>query len=313
MRLRIVKLLLTTLLSAFVITAYKPFSETVQIQTPTLLSDFQIALWPEFDRPDVLVIYTFNLHASTSLPANITLRIPAAAGEPHAVAVGPSLPQVGDVPYSRQVVGDWAEITFVATTPAVQFEYYDPRLVKQGDIRNFEYRWHGEYSVDSMLMVVQQPFESLNMQISPNPGSGVRRADGLIYYTQELGSLVAGQTFDIAMAYEKTSDRLSAELIAVQPSQPLTPDTTGRFMSGGALPWIIAFLGLALIVGGGWWYWSSGQKAPQPPPKKRRRSSSRQEPESIAAEGSVYCHQCGKRAGSSDKFCRSCGARLRVE
>jgi hypothetical protein len=295
--------ILTLMLLAF------PFLGFAQQQT-IRLSTLKVSLWPEYDHPDMLVIYTFTLSQDTQLPANITLRIPSAAGEPHAVAVGPTLPQVGDTPYTRQEWGEWADISFIATMPAVQFEYYDPALVKQGSVRNYIYSWSGEYAVESMTVEVQTPMNASNMRLTPNLGSGVLGNDGLVYFVSQIGSLNAGQSFQISLDYQKDNDVLTAQRMPVQPSQPISPATSGRLNLGGPLLWVLGMLGVVLIVGGGVWYWQSGQREPLPKQKKTSRGQ-RREARSEQG-GDIYCSQCGRRASSSDRFCRSCGSKLIV-
>lgn len=302
------KWILTPLLTILLL--FLPFSGFAQ-QTPRL-SSLKISLWPEYDHPDMLVIYTFTLSENTQLPANLTLRIPAAAGEPHAVAVGPALGQVGDTPYSRQDLGEWADISFIATMPAVQFEYYDPALLKEGEFRNYVYNWPGDYAVDSMTIEVQTPMNASNMRLTPNLGDGVLGSEGLVYFISQLGSLNAGQTFQISLDYQKDNDILTAQRLSVQPSQPISQATSGRLSLGGPLPWMLGLLGLALIIGGGVWYWQSGQRTPLEPKRKTRgRSVSKSEPKP-AVGGDIYCSQCGKRASSNNRFCRSCGTKIHL-
>lgn len=76
--------------------------------------------------------------------------------------------------------------------------------------------------------------------------------------------------------------------------------------------WLLVFLGLVLIGGGGYWYWRSGQQE-SPAKARRRRRAPRQETAAAFTQEAIYCHQCGKRAGAGDRFCRSCGSRLRTE
>jgi hypothetical protein len=280
-------------------------------QQTVRFSSMKVALWPEYDHPDMLVIYTFTLSQDTQLPANITLRIPAAAGEPNAVAVGPVFGQVGDTSYNRQVLGEWAEITFAATMPAVQFEYYDPGLLKQGAARQYRYSWAGTYAVDSMTIEVQTPMNATDMRLTPNLGAGVMGNEGLVYFISQIGSLNEGQSFQLTVEYQKESDVLSAQRLPVQPSQPLSDSTSGRLSLGGPIPWLIGLVGIALIIGGGVWYFHSGQREPAGQQKKRSRGQRREaQPETSGAD--VYCSQCGKRAASSDRFCRSCGTKLNI-
>jgi uncharacterized OB-fold protein len=68
---------------------------------------------------------------------------------------------------------------------------------------------------------------------------------------------------------------------------------------------------VALIVGGVVWYLQSGKGKEEERSRRRHRLAPVKEPESTG--GYVYCHQCGKRAGPGDRFCRACGAKLRIE
>lgn len=304
-------LLLILVLSAFLV----PLSSG-QAQTSIAIESLKVELWPEYDQPSMLVIYRFSLSPDTPLPAQLKLRIPTAAGEPFAVAAGPSLDRVADIPYNPTVIGEWTEISFAATMPFIQFEYYDPGLVKQNSQRSYEYQWTGDYGVKSLVVEVQQPVDATGMRISPSLGRGDAREDGLVYYTSQVGALNAGQSFSIILEYQKPNDSLSATRLTVEPSQPLTPDTTGRIRLESLLPWSLLLLGLVLIGGGGYWYWQSGRKQTQSRPRTksrgRRRSVERPEGDDVEVqETGIYCHQCGKRAASNDRFCRSCGARLR--
>jgi hypothetical protein len=153
------------------------------------------------------------------------------------------------------------------------------------------------------------------MRISPSLGNGSQGEDGLIYYHADLGSLEAGETFTITVDYQKDTDTLSADDLEIQPSAPITAETPGRVNTRALLPWILGLAGLLLIAGGGWWYWRSSREAA--PSKGRRRRISGTAGVDVRPEkgpqGEVYCHQCGKRASPGDRFCRSCGARLRIE
>lgn len=289
----------------------------VQAQGAVTLASAEVDLWPEYDRPNVLVIYHLTLSSQISPPVELSVRIPARAGDPHAVAVRQPDGALFSVVYEREVQGDWALITFTATSPDVQLEYYDPNLIQQDSARHYEFQWPGDYAVGSLVISVQQPLGASDMRISPGMGSGQTRQDGLVYYSAEVGASQAGEDFSVTIDYQKTSDELSASSLTVEPSAPITDSTAGRMSIMQALPWALGILGLVLILGGGIWYWQSGRQTPSQESNHRRRKTS----SSVStistkeqADGDfVYCHQCGKRAGPNDRFCRVCGARLRVE
>jgi hypothetical protein len=293
------------------------FLMPARAQGEVKLSSLGVDLWPEYDKPTVLVIYHITLPASITLPVDLSFRIPAAAGEPSAVAVrqmtAEGQPSLFTIPYKRQVNGEWGVISLTATMPEVQLEYYDPGLVKQDEARQFEYRWPGDYAVDSLNVQVQQPVGASEMSLSPASGAAITGNDGLAYFKKDVGALKAGQAFSLKVNYKKSGDELSAASLQIQPSAPVTSITPGQNTVMSILPWLLGALGLALIGGGGAWYYFSGRKKQEngSRPPRRRRSAAQAEPEEV--EGFIYCHQCGKRASPGDRFCRTCGSKLRVE
>jgi zinc-ribbon domain len=271
----------------------------------SLIVDF----WPEYDQPGVLVIYQAVLSPVVSLPTEVTFRIPVESGRPHAVAVGPSPELVSDVVATTSVMGEWIEVSFTATTPAVRLEYYDPRLEVDGALRTYLYEWPGDYAVSSFTINVQHPVDASNVRISPTSGQVVQSEDGFTYNVIDIGDTGADERFSINLEYDKDTDALSVEALQVQPSAPITPVDSGLSLNQ-LIPWALGILGVLLIAGGGLWYWRSGRETP-PGRNRRRRKDSQPGPVPDGVDGSIYCHQCGKRAEPGDRFCRSCGTRLR--
>jgi hypothetical protein len=295
------------------------FAAPVRAQNIPKFNSMEVDLWPEYDRPGVLVIYRITLSADTSLPAELRIPIPSSAGEPSAVAAKQVDGTLINMAYTRQVVGQWSEIQFTAALPDIQIEYYDTRLMKQGQSRHFDYYWPGGFAVAALTIQVQQPVGSSGMRISPNLGAGQAGSDGLIYYTAQVGSLSSAQSFKITLDYQRSSDALSAESLPVNPTRPLTDATSGRIQLFSGTNTLLAVLGLVLIgvvliAGGGYWYWQSGHGKEEPGMQQRRLRGNREEAAIENGTGEViYCHQCGNRAGPGDRYCRVCGVKLRVE
>lgn len=276
----------------------------------------EVDLWPEYDQPALLVIYHLTLPPSVQLPAEMALRIPASVGEPHAVAARQPDGALYTAPYEREVSGDWAIIRFRATTLEMQVEYYDPGLAQEGNQRRFTYSWPGDYAVDTLILQVQQPIGAQDLTISPRLGNTSTGADGLVYHSSNFGAVPQGETFDIEVSYTKTGNNLSASSVEVIPSAPIDANTAGRMDLSSMVPWILAGLGVLLIAGGSVWYWRSGRESSQvrgTSPRRRRPAAQQAGGTNQADEaGHVYCHQCGRRAGPGDRFCRTCGTALRV-
>jgi hypothetical protein len=272
------------------------------------LSSVKARIWPEYDKPEVLIIYYITVSPQTSLPATMTFRIPAAAQKPNALAIGTTLDTVSDqgVEYTLETDGDWVKVIVKVTGPAIQLEYYDPTLTKNGAQRQYTYVWPGDYAVDNFSVELQQPDDASGMQTNPNLTKVNPAADNLTYYTGDIGALAAGKPFTLTAKYQKDSDALSVSFMNVQPSAPVDENTTGRVSLTTYLPWLIAAVGV-LMIAGGLYYYFRGTGRPRPTARRRHAASEE------TAEGQIYCPQCGARARNGDRFCRTCGTRLRTE
>lgn len=284
------------------------FPTLATAQQPPTLQAVEVAMWPEYDQPSMLVILRLTLPADTSLPAEISLRIPASAGKPNAVAAKQPDGSLVNLTYAHSQVGEWSELKFMATTPDVQIEYYDPRLVKEGTKRSYKYEWPGDFAVQNMQVQVQQPVGATDLQLPVSFGSGVVGQDGLTYYTASIGAIPAGQPLVVDLEYQKSDDELTINSLSVGPAAPID-SSPSKLMT--ILPWVLAVLGVVLIVGGVYWYWQTGRQKPAGD-SHRPRHKPVAEKTSQPGEGYVYCHKCGKRALPGDRFCRTCGNQLRI-
>ncbi len=280
----------------------------VNAQNPLTFSSMFIQIWPEYDKPSVLVIYQISLDSAATFPATISLRIPTDVGEPYAVAEQQADGSLYNITSTRQVNGEWATITFTTTTPKVHLEYYDPALTKDASARHFEYNWPGDYAISQLTIQVQQPSGATDMRISPSLGVGIVGSDNLTYFTQDIGAISAGQTIQITIDYQKSTDTLSAEGL-VAPSAPVPQSSVADLNISAWLPRILGIIGVGLIIGAIVWFWRSGRQGPARQTRRRRSKIGPNAPEADPAsdEDAVYCSQCGKRASPGDQFCRSCG------
>ena len=111
------------------------------------LSYLQVDLWPEYDRPEMLVIYRAQLAGDITLPVDVTFRIPAAVGAPNAVAVRQPDGNLLNAMYEQREEGVWSYLTVTATAPEIQLEYYDPQIEVNGADKQFEFAWLGDFDV----------------------------------------------------------------------------------------------------------------------------------------------------------------------
>jgi hypothetical protein len=284
---------------------------SVQAQNLVQVDRMQINIWPEYDRRSILAIYRLTLAQTTSLPAEMTISIPAAAQVPFNLAFEDVDGLLYNLEHSLRQNGPWVDVRFTTPAPVVQLEFYDPNYERDGDQRTYEYNWPGNFPVRSLSVLVQQPVNATSMTIRPDIGRGRQGPDGMVLYTAVIGEVEAGRTFSYRIEYEKPDDELVTPPMTVRPVEPITAQTAGRTTMMEVIPWILGSLGVLLIAVGAYWYWRAGRDIPEP--TRRRHAPAREKDESEEITEEIYCHQCGKRAAPGDAFCRTCGTKLQID
>ena len=132
-------------------------------------------------------------------------------------------------------------------------------------------------------------------------------ADGTASLIKDFGALPAGQQFPLQVTYTKTTETLSVTQGSVQPSKPIGSNTPGRVLITNYLPYILAVL---VVAAGGAAAVYFLQPRSRRQPGRERHHKARAE---SAGKADVYCHQCGARAQTGDRFCRVCGTELRQD
>ncbi len=292
----------------------QPVNVFAQQDTPILethLAVLEVDLRPEFDQPDMLVIYHLVLAADEKLPASITVRVPARVLKPTAVqAVDSSDGSLTLLPYTTTSEENWLFVSFTTPTSEINFEFHDPLLTKNGNLRNYQFLWAGDYEIDNLSIYIQEPMGASKVSITPSLGSPKTGENGLVYYYSQLGGLSLGTGFSVGIQYEKETDALSLPQLQVQPSGTLDDSTPGRVTLMELVPWLVGFALILMVAGGFWWLWVIRHSPNQQKKYFRHRTTVNQKKDS--GEDHVYCHECGQRAEKGDIFCRVCGSRLRL-
>ncbi len=186
----------------------------VRAQTPLEIDTLQIDIWPEYDKPDVLVIYHLTIAGSSTLPAQMSLRIPKPANAPANLAMKDVDGLLYNLKYDQTVDGNWLRISFTAPSADIQLEYYDPSLKRDGNTRQYDFVWPGDYRVHNMTLRIQQPVNATDLKLAKNTltmDSGTKGDDGLVYYIVPVsGTGEAGMSFDVSFGYNKPDSILSS-------------------------------------------------------------------------------------------------------
>ena len=275
----------------------------------TQLDSLTVELWPDYDRPAMLVILTGTLPASATLPATVTIPLPAEA-EINAVARFNEVDVlVTDVEWTQ---GD-GQMTL--TTPGSTFhvEYYAPYVATENEV-TYGFAWTAGLEIASVAAVVQQPVAATDITIVPAPSGSVTRADGLRYHQIEPRPLAAGEPFTVDVTYTVDTPLLSAP--SVSPAATTAPAATATTAAGDGIlgdlsPWWLLLIpaALALLAGA----WALGRRtgsgrARKPRPTRAARPGA---PRPSGEGAARFCHHCGQPAQAGDVFCRKCGTRLK--
>lgn len=263
-----------------------------------------VQLWPEFDQPNMLVIYDFRAAPGIPLPQDVNMRVPA---EAEVIAVAQERDSaLFNVPYQETAIdATWKQVTLTLDTATTyHLEYYAP-LKRDNLQREFVYLWPGDYPVASLLVSLRIPLDTTEIETQPSMLEMPPGDDGASYLQWSKENLEAGQQESVQIAYTKTTERLSASTQLLEPGS-VDERTPGRVSLSNYYPYILGGVGILLILGGGIYFWQSSKSKPTSHKHHHARAEGN-------VKEQVYCHQCGKRAQPGDRFCRTCGTRLRRE
>lgn len=208
-------------------------------QSDVVIADLRLQIWPEFDQPEVLLIWDGVVAAETALPTDLRFQLPAGT-RLHAVAYsGPS----GLVNAEYRQEGE----TLILSTPNGTFhvEAYDSSLRIEGRQRAYRLDWLALHPVEAFLIEVEAPLGARAVQIQPEPVASFEDPDGFRISAIQESAVAVGQSLTVELRYRRSTDTLSADLLA----------SGDRSAGGLSLPPSTALLigmgltGLAVLLG----------------------------------------------------------------
>jgi hypothetical protein len=200
--------------------------------------------------------------------------------------------------------GNWQIITlFVKTLTTYHIEYYQ-QIPRDGNNRSFSYQWNSEYPINNFRVEIQLPDDSTAVKASPMLPFVPNQP--FLSGNASVNNLAAGKTYKMDLSYARTKETsvVPASTSQVTVSEPISQDTPGRVTLDN-LPYILGGVGVLLIVLAIYYFWRSNSTLIAKPRKRQHAPKDEREP--------IYCHECGTRAHADDRFCRTCGSKLRVE
>ena len=292
---------------------------SIQAQDTPTLSDLEITLWPEYDRPEVLVIYRGLLSADTPLPVPLEIHLPARVGQPSAVAYVGDGGQRFNQEHTTRVEGDSLVVSFELATPGFQIEYYDTLPVDSAGQRTYEYIYAADYPVADLNLEFQVPPTAEEFVLEPAADLVTEKSDGLTYHLAQAGAVEQGATNGWTFVYQKAdSDLTVTRFEQPETAQPAPASPTAD--AGDSTIWIflVAFLALIGVGAAAFWLGRRAQPPPPPAPRHKRRGSGRGEPPRTwqervpGSQETLFCHQCGAELRFDSEFCHRCGTPVRT-
>jgi len=275
---------------------------SAQAQNAVTFESLNVRLWSEYDQPSMLVIYDFELTPDTTLPAKVDIQIPKDANIT-AVAYQEGSDLLNTEFSGPVEEGSWQTITlFVKTFTSYHVEFYQP-ISRNGNNRYFTYQWTGAYLIKNLRVEIQLPDDSTKVKAKPMLPFVPNQP--FLSGSVSVNNLEAGKTYELKLSYSRLSEAsilpaASPQVVAVE---PITQDTSGRVTLDN-LPYILGSVGVLLIVLAIYYFWRSNSIHI---PKLRKRLHNVREQNT-----QIYCHECGSRAFTDDRFCRTCGNKLRT-
>jgi hypothetical protein len=305
------------LLALLVITFLAPVGLPAQTPAP-IIETAELRLWPEYDDPGLLVIFSGNFAPGATFP--LTVAFPVSAGARNVQA---TYQDASGTLINRPFEIVDGKLTYELPSGAFHYEYYVDRE-PSGNERRITYALDASYAITNLRIAVQQPRGATGFALTPAAETTQQGTDGLTYHIVNRGNIAAGETLEIGVSYTKTDTSLSLPQLAVTSTGAAAGQAPAASASATDwLPWVLIGLGVALLLGIlAYWLLSRRQTAPEPAiPAPRRATAATPKPlptvparpaQAPAAPArpdgpSAFCHNCGNALRAEDRFCSQCG------
>ncbi|TET35768.1 MAG: hypothetical protein E3J69_04720 [Anaerolineales bacterium] len=189
-------------------------------QSEARLESLKISLWPEYDRPGVLVLYEARVSPEADFPAIIRLPLPDGVDAPHAVAAHYPDGQLDDnVKWQVVQEGTQAFLDVETPTTGVWVEFYSALDVQDAN-RSFDFLVPGGIAIADLSVEVMHPVGASDVSIKPE--GKIEEADnGLVFTTIDLGGRSASDKQEITLSYRKPSSTLLSAPLQLGSASPL--------------------------------------------------------------------------------------------
>lgn len=277
-------------------------------QTPERISQLDIAVWPEFDDPRVLVQYDGTLAAQDGYPREVSFLIPATAQLIATAYQDEQKQYLNTDPATVTDAGSGQKrVTFKTPKPNFHLEYYDDAIQGAPD-KTLAFAYTALLPADSVQVQIQQPLKSENFKTTPAAALISEGMHGFKYHIFNYPGIAANQDLKLAIAYTKSDPNPSMQNVVPPATSNQTAPQTNAADTSTALStqqiFILVGAGVALALGLlALWMWYS-RRQPRLAYAGGSGGSGKR-----AERATGFCSQCGSGLHAGDNFCPKCGAK----
>lgn len=276
---------------------------------PNRLSQLRVEVWPEYDRPTVLVMYDGTLADATGLPRQVSVLVPTSATGIIPTFENADGTLAAEQPFTSVKQADgFTLISYSVKTANYHIEYYDD-LVRGGPDKTMDFVFKSPAPADQVTLEIQQPSAATNFVVTPAPKS-TRTESGFTYSVYNFTNVTSGQALTAQAKYYKADQHPSVLPTSAPDAVPATAPAVSSASTSSTVFIVIALvllLGVALL---GFYIFQQRYRTPSPAlspsrqPRVRKRAGS-------GKAASAFCTQCAATLGPEDNFCPKCGAKRR--
>lgn len=262
--------------------------------------NFIVGVWPEYDHPGILIIYTGTVKQNR-LPLPFEILVPQETQM--AVGVGHVDTTEALMPLEITEINDekWLTTTLVKTEFQLQI-YYNP--FDDSEIRQFDLQLRFSQPLSEFHIAVQEPLVAEeSFQFSEFDSEKFTDEHGLTYYRVHIHELAEGETKNISASYHNHSGKLTIDLLremlgagsgsSVQSRSQTSKVRVGSYRLPTYEPLAVLAV-LTFIIGFIFWRSNHGQES-----KGEGRSNGQ------------FCTKCGNKVKPQNKFCSKCGNKVK--
>lgn len=279
---------------------------------PNRLAQLKISVWPEYDKPSVLVMLDGTLADTSNLPREISVLIPSSAALLVTTWENADGTLAAEQPSQSTNLGDgFTRVAYTVRTPKFHVEYYDD-LLRGAPDKTMDFVFKAPAPADQVSLEVQQPLKATNFSVTPSTQTTRNDNAGFKYFVLQESKIAIGQTMTAQVKYTKIDPNPSARSLPTPPPLPATAPTTTASSTWNNLFIVVALVTLGLVAILGFIILRQRSLGVSPAAMAAPRSKSRRSPRRAESSESVFCTQCGRALGSEDNFCPRCGAKRRM-